>query len=87
VLTTRTISAGSVIATLWPIEDDGATAFAQAFYAGARHRPPAEALAEARRALMSHDLYSHPFYWAGYRITSGNASSAAQNSTAVSVSR
>ena len=63
--------AGDVVATLWRIDDDGAAAFAEAFYAALRTRTPLDALASAQRALL-HDpryaAFSTPRYWAAYVI-------------------
>jgi CHAT domain-containing protein/tetratricopeptide (TPR) repeat protein len=63
--------AGSVVATLWRIDDRGAAELAIRFYAHLQDRTPAEALALAQRDLLLSESYSRPYYWAGYRI-SGN---------------
>ncbi|MFC1639665.1 CHAT domain-containing protein [Gemmatimonadota bacterium] len=60
--------ASNVVATLWPIEDDGAAVFAEAFYAKLIDRGPAGALAAAQREMISHERYGAPFYWAGYQL-------------------
>ena len=75
-----------MVATLWAIDDEGATAFTEAFYTALREEPPVRALATAKQAMMLHDRYSHPFYWAGYRITTRRPE-VAQNQVAMSVSQ
>jgi CHAT domain-containing protein/tetratricopeptide (TPR) repeat protein len=79
--------AGSVVATLWRIDDEGAAAFAAAFYDALRTRPPVDALASAQRALLSDPRYvrfSSPRYWAAY-VLAGRGHAAAQNSVRLSV--
>jgi CHAT domain-containing protein len=61
--------AGSVVATLWRIPDDGAAAFAEQFYTRVRALEPAEALAEAQRAMLRDRRYEAPYYWAGYMVS------------------
>ncbi len=64
--------AGSVIATLWRIEDDGAAEFARLFYSElAAGAAPALALARAQRSLMKTRRYGSPYYWATYRFSGG----------------
>jgi CHAT domain-containing protein len=59
-----------VIATLWPVD---ATA---ADLAGSLHRglaagaPPARALRAAKLRLRESARHAHPFFWAGYQLTS-----------------
>ena len=60
--------AGSVIATLWRIGDDGAAAFSERFYAHAATMPPAQALALAQRAIMKDPRFGSPYYWAPYQV-------------------
>jgi CHAT domain-containing protein len=60
--------AGNVIATLWPVEDAGAAAFAEQFYRTLDESSPGVALAEAQRAILSHARYSAPYYWAAYQL-------------------
>lgn len=64
--------ARNVVATLWRIDDDGAAAFAAAFYGFLSAGPPVRALAEAQRAMMRHAEYASPFYWAAY-VVAGDA--------------
>lgn len=61
--------AGSVVATLWPVEDRGAAAFAERFYSAYASRSAAEALALAQRAMMADARFPAPYHWAGYRIS------------------
>ncbi len=60
--------ATNVIATLWPVEDNGAAAFADEFYQALGASSPAAALAEAQRAMLSHERYSAPYHWAPYQL-------------------
>ena len=61
--------ARSVIATLWQIEDDGAAALAERFYANLKVMAAPEALAAAQRELLRGSRYRRPYYWAGYTLT------------------
>jgi len=61
--------AGSVVATLWRIDDRGAAELATRFYQHLQDRSPAEALALAQRDLLGSEAYRRPYYWAGYRIS------------------
>jgi CHAT domain-containing protein len=79
--------AGSVVATLWRIDDEGAAAFATAFYDAARTRPPLDALASAQRTLLRDPRYarfSAPRYWAAY-VLAGDGRAAAQSALRPSV--
>ena len=79
--------AGSVVATLWRIDDEGAAAFASAFYDAARTRPPLDALASAQRSLLRDPRYarfSTPRYWAAY-VLAGDGRAAAQSALRPSV--
>jgi CHAT domain-containing protein/tetratricopeptide (TPR) repeat protein len=72
--------AGSVVATLWRIDDEGAAAFAAAFYDAVRTRGPLDALASAQRAFLHDPRYarfSAPRYWAPY-VIAGNGRAGAQ---------
>ncbi|HSM17676.1 MAG TPA: CHAT domain-containing protein [Gemmatimonadales bacterium] len=64
--------AGSVIATLWPVEDAGAAAFAEQFYRNLTGTSPALALARAQRAMLAHERYGSPYYWATYQLAGYN---------------
>jgi len=67
--------AANVIATLWRIEDEGAAAFAAAFYrelarTGAENRNEVtDGLAFAQREILRQPRYRSPFYWAGYLLS------------------
>ena len=76
--------AGNVVATLWRVEDEGAAAFAERFYAHLAQLPPPEAVAAAQRDLIRGSRYPSPFYWAAYEI-SGGGLTGAQMPSAVSV--
>ena len=79
--------AGSVVATLWRIDDEGAAAFAEAFYDALRSRAPLDALAAAQRALLHDPRYarfSAPRYWAPY-VLAGRGRAAAQSAARPSV--
>lgn len=64
--------AGSVIATLWPVEDAGAAAFAELFYRYLSESSPVLALARAKRAMLAHERYGAPYYWAPYQLAGLN---------------
>jgi CHAT domain-containing protein len=79
--------ARTVIATLWPIADEGAAAFAERFYHHVRRMAPAEALAAAQRELLRGSRYAAPFYWGGYRVVGqSDYLSEAHSSTSAAVS-
>ena len=61
--------AQSVIATLWRIQDEGAAALAERFYANLKTMAAPEALATAQRELLRGSSYQRPYYWAGYTLT------------------
>ena len=65
--------AGSVVATLWPIQDRPAAEFAGFFYEALGETGAARALAEAQRRMLSAPDTRAPFYWAGYRVSGGGA--------------
>jgi CHAT domain-containing protein len=75
--------ADNVVATLWPVEDEGAAAFAERFYAELQHSDPVFALARAQREMLSHPTYSEPYYWAAYRLAGAGPTTARTNATAV----
>ena len=78
--------ARDVIATLWKIDDRGASVFARRFYTELRTHSAAEALALAQRAMIHDPLYSSPRYWAAYTISGrGGSTSGAQFSRMSSV--
>ena len=57
-----------MVATLWPVQDEGAAAFAARFYAELAAAGPLHALARAQRELINHPSYRDPYYWAAYRL-------------------
>ena len=61
--------AQNVVATLWRIDDAGASVFAQRFYASLATSTPVDALAEAQRQMIRDPRYSAPRYWAGYTVS------------------
>jgi CHAT domain-containing protein len=65
--------AGSVVATLWRIEDDAAAALAERFYAGLQRTSAPEALAEAQRAMLRDPRFALPFDWAAYTVSGHDA--------------
>jgi CHAT domain-containing protein len=62
--------ARDTIAVQWPVSDTASAVWVPAFYralaAGGEHPDPAQALAEARRALRASRAFRHPFHWAGW---------------------
>ena len=61
--------AGNVIATLWPVEDEGAAAFAERFYRALARLAPAEAVAAAQRQMLADPRFAAPYHWAPYVLT------------------
>ncbi|MGE3972532.1 MAG: CHAT domain-containing protein [Porticoccaceae bacterium] len=65
-------SAGArdTIAAQWPVSDTASAVWVPVFYralaAAGDHPDPAQALAEARRALRASRAFRHPFHWAGW---------------------
>lgn len=60
--------ARQVIATLWSIPDSGAAVFTGRFYEELTRSQTAEALAAAQRRMLMSGRFTHPYYWAGYRL-------------------
>jgi CHAT domain-containing protein len=78
--------ARDVVATLWRIDDVGASVFAGHFYRELANRPAADALAATQRWMVRQPAYSAPRYWAAYFISgAGGAPIRAQKSEAQSV--
>jgi hypothetical protein len=63
--------ASYVIATLWRIDDVGASMLAEGFYARLSRVAVAEALAAAQRDLLHDPRYASPYYWAGFTLSGG----------------
>lgn len=58
---------GSVVATLWAVNDESTSAFMQAFYQALREgKGKAEALQVAQIALQKNPDYNHPYYWSPF---------------------
>lgn len=59
--------AGSVMATLWSIDDDASELLIEKFYENlAAGRPTADALHRAQGALIANPRFRSPYYWAGF---------------------
>jgi CHAT domain-containing protein len=64
--------AESVVASLWPVDDEATARLMEVFYAQLRMgRSNAPALGEAQRTLISEAKYANPYYWAAFQITGG----------------
>ena len=58
---------GSVVATLWPVDDSVTRELVRKFYAGIeRGETAGAALAMAQRSIRAAAATSAPFYWAGF---------------------
>jgi CHAT domain-containing protein len=80
--------ASYVVATLWRIDDVGASMLAERFYARLSRVSVAEALAAAQRDLLKDPRYASPYYWAGFTLSGGGALGAdSQFARSASVSR
>jgi CHAT domain-containing protein len=80
--------AGNVVATLWPVDDEGAAVFAERFYAHLWQLAPPEALAAAQRDLIAGPRYRAPYHWAAYVVSGpGEFGRTAQSGGVVSVER
>jgi CHAT domain-containing protein/tetratricopeptide (TPR) repeat protein len=66
--------ARNVVATLWRIDDLGASVFAQRFYSALSKVDPADALAIAQRSMIRDARYAAPRYWAAYTISGSGLS-------------
>ncbi len=64
--------ASYVIATLWRIDDVGASTLAERFYARLSRLSVADALAAAQRDLLHDPRYASPYYWAGFALSGGS---------------
>jgi len=63
--------AKSVVATLWPVDDQASAEFISDFYRLLQDNPNiplAEALKKAQNQMVNHDFdeYRHPYYWAPF---------------------
>jgi CHAT domain-containing protein len=66
--------AQDVIATLWRIDDIGASTFARNFYAALANNDAVDALAIAQRTMIRDRKYASPRYWAAYTISGSGGS-------------
>jgi CHAT domain-containing protein len=69
----RAAGAGTVIYSLWPIDDDASAELATAFYRSLKSgTTAAKALQLAKQHLRVQPKYADPFYWAGFQILGGS---------------
>jgi CHAT domain-containing protein/Tfp pilus assembly protein PilF len=62
--------AGSVLASLWPVDDRATAQLMERFHSGlASGQSEAAALAAAQRAALRQSRTAHPFYWAGFALS------------------
>jgi len=65
--------ASSVLMSLWSVNDQASSQLMERFYYHLRSAEPiVNALRKAKLEMISSDILSHPYYWAGF-IASGNA--------------
>lgn len=57
--------AGSVMATIWKVENCHNAHILSSFYAALATQPSAQALADAKRQYLRSQKAYHPYYWAG----------------------
>jgi CHAT domain-containing protein len=74
--------AQNVVATLWRIDDAGASVFAGRFYRALQTRDVVDALAVAQRETLRDPRYKAPRYWAGYTISGSGLSKSLSQSGA-----
>ena len=66
--------AGSVLASLWPVDDRATATLMEEFHKrAAKGYAPIAALAEAQRTLLRNSRTARPFYWAGFVINGAAA--------------
>lgn len=62
--------APSVLATLWPVDDEASSALMASFHRHLRQgAAPAKALQAAQSEIESKEKWRSPYYWAGYILT------------------
>ncbi|MCA1780201.1 MAG: CHAT domain-containing protein, partial [Xanthomonadaceae bacterium] len=68
--------AEQVLASLWKVDDHRTALFMQRFYQHllTESRTPAQALARAQRWMRRQPATTHPYYWAGFVLTSAGLS-------------
>ena len=76
--------AGNVVATLWRIDDAGASEFASRFYGALRERGVVEALARTQREMLADSRFRSPYYWAAYDATGDGLAVVRANSMTLS---
>ena len=63
--------ARSVMTSLWPVSDVSTAELMGEFYSGLKEGETADgAIQYAQKKFICFDRYSHPFFWAGFTITS-----------------
>lgn len=79
--------AGTVIATLWRIDDLGSAELVSRFYRLARSGDVGDALARAQREMIQQEdvKYAGPYYWAGF-VVSGDGRAAGTPQTTLTAS-
>ena len=76
----RRAGARSVVASLWPVDDETAAAFHEYFYGQCLHHGPAEALRRTQLACIRGEIQlggstaDDPFHWAGFALYGGAGS-------------
>jgi len=60
--------AHTVIATLWPVDDEATGLLMEKFYTNLREHNKIDAMRLAQLELRSDPAYAHPFYWAPFII-------------------
>ena len=67
--------AGSVVATLWQVDDRAGAQLMKSFYRELLHRgqAPAAALRKAQQEIRQQPRFAHPYYWAGYNLFGAGA--------------
>jgi len=60
--------AGSVVTSLWDIDDQAAAAFMSRFYQALERQPIAAALQDTQAALIRSRRWGHPAYWAAFSV-------------------
>lgn len=65
-----TQGANNVISTIWPVSDKASALFMQTFYQQLNEEVDiAKALRQTQIQFSNSGRYRHPFYWAGYHLT------------------
>ncbi len=60
----------SVVSTLWPVQDKPTAVFMQYYYRALKDNSPAVALLIAQDKVKANPKWSHPYFWAGFKLTS-----------------